>query len=105
MKENKIEKQVVQKISYWGLSGSLSLDSQNSEVQTKELVLSYDIQGKVTEIAKRKGDRIRKGETLIVILAVGMEIPVEADKDGIIQSIKVVIGQTVSKGSVIALIS
>ena len=105
MKENKIEKQVIQKISYWGLSGSLSLVSQDSEVQTKELVLSYDIQGKVTEIAKRKGDRIRKGETIIVILAVGLEIPVEADEDGIIQSIKVVIGQTVSKGSVIALIS
>lgn len=58
--------------------------------------------GKVFKIEAKVGQVMKAGETVIILEAMKMEIPVVAPKDGTVASIDVTEGQNVDAGQVMA---
>lgn len=60
--------------------------------------------GKVWKIEKNTGDQVSKGDTLLILEAMKMEIPVVAPVDGTISAITVQEGDAVASGETVAFI-
>ena len=58
--------------------------------------------GKVFQVPTSVGQKVEKGDTVIVIEAMKMEIPVVAPEAGTIASIDVAVGDAVESGAVLA---
>ena len=58
--------------------------------------------GKVFKLEKKAGDAVKKGDAVVVIEAMKMEIPVVAPQDGTVASIDVAVGDAVEAGAVLA---
>lgn len=58
--------------------------------------------GKVFSIPTKVGDAVKKGDAVIIIEAMKMEIPVVAPEDGTVASIDVAAGDAVEAGAVLA---
>ena len=58
--------------------------------------------GKVVSIEANVGQAVKSGDTVVIIEAMKMEIPVVAPKDGTIASINATVGQAVEAGAVLA---
>ena len=58
--------------------------------------------GKVFKLEKKAGDAVKRGEAVIIIEAMKMEIPVVAPQDGTVASIDVAVGDAVEAGAVLA---
>ena len=51
------------------------------------------------------GDRVNKGDTLIIVEAMKMESPIYAPENGVVQSVDVAKGQTVNSGQVLVVLA
>ena len=60
--------------------------------------------GKVWKIEKNTGEQVSKGDTLLILEAMKMEIPVVAPVDGTISAITVQEGDAVASGETVAFI-
>ena len=58
--------------------------------------------GKVFKIEVKVGQNVKKGDTVIVIEAMKMEIPVVATEDGTVASINVSEGEAIEAGALLA---
>ena len=58
--------------------------------------------GKVFKIEKKVGDAVKKGDAVVVVEAMKMEIPVVAPQDGTVASINVAVGDAVEAGALLA---
>ena len=58
--------------------------------------------GKVFKIEKNVGDKVAKGDAVLIVEAMKMEIPVVAPEDGTVASINVTVGDTVEAGALLA---
>lgn len=58
--------------------------------------------GKVFKVEANVGQKVSKGDTVIVVEAMKMEIPVVAPEDGTVASIDVAVGDAVEAGAVMA---
>jgi pyruvate carboxylase subunit B len=58
--------------------------------------------GNVYEVCFKEGDKVKAGDTLVILEAMKMETPVTAPEDGVIVSIEVEKGHTVQSGQLIA---
>ena len=58
--------------------------------------------GKVFKIEKKAGDAVKKGDAVVIIEAMKMEIPVVAPQDGTVASIDVAVGDAVEAGACLA---
>ena len=58
--------------------------------------------GKVFKLEKKVGDAVKKGDAVVIIEAMKMEIPVVAPQDGIVASIDVAVGDAIEAGAVLA---
>lgn len=58
--------------------------------------------GKVFKLEKKVGDTVKKGDAVVIIEAMKMEIPVVAPQDGTVASIDVAVGDAVEAGAVLA---
>ena len=58
--------------------------------------------GKVFQIPTKVGQKVSKGDAVVIIEAMKMEIPVVAPEDGTIASINVAVGDAVEAGGVLA---
>ena len=58
--------------------------------------------GKVFKIEKKVGDAVKKGDAVVIIEAMKMEIPVVAPADGTVASINVNVGDAVDAGATLA---
>ena len=58
--------------------------------------------GKVFKIEKNVGASVKKGDTVVIVEAMKMEIPVVAPQDGTVASIDVAVGDAVEAGAVLA---
>jgi acetyl-CoA/propionyl-CoA carboxylase biotin carboxyl carrier protein len=63
--------------------------------------LASPMQGTVVKIAVEEGQRIEAGDLIIVLEAMKMEQPLNAHKSGVIKSLKAVVGETVSSGTIL----
>jgi biotin carboxyl carrier protein len=66
--------------------------------------LLSQIPGRVVSIMVKVGDQIKKGDSIIVLESMKMQVAVKAHKDGEIKATKVKIGDTVSRNDVVAVI-
>lgn len=66
--------------------------------------LFSQIPGRVVSIMVKAGDQIKKGDSVIVLESMKMQVAVKAHKDGQIRDTKVKIGDTVSRNDVVAVI-
>lgn len=58
--------------------------------------------GKIFKIEKNVGDKVAKGDAVLILEAMKMEIPVVAPEDGTVASINVAVGDTVESGALLA---
>ena len=58
--------------------------------------------GKVFKIEANVGQSVKKGDAVIIIEAMKMEIPVVAPEDGTVASINVAVGDAIDAGTVLA---
>ena len=58
--------------------------------------------GKVFKIEAKVGQAVKKGDTVVIVEAMKMEIPVVAPQDGTIASVDVAVGDPVEAGAVLA---
>ena len=58
--------------------------------------------GKVFKLAKKVGDVVKRGDAVVIIEAMKMEIPVVAPEDGTVASVDVAVGDAVEAGAVLA---
>ena len=58
--------------------------------------------GKVFKMEKKVGDAVKKGDAVVIIEAMKMEIPVVAPQDGTVASIDVAVGDAIEAGAVLA---
>jgi biotin carboxyl carrier protein len=92
----------------------LKKHSKLTEILEKSIVLGgsssgenkllSQIPGRVVSIILRAGDQINKGDSIIVLESMKMQVAVKAHKDGQIRDIKVKVGDTVSRNDIVALI-
>ena len=59
--------------------------------------LSAPMPGQVRAVNVKEGDAVTKGQTLLVLEAMKMEIRIQAPRDGIVSSVSVEVGQTVER--------
>ena len=58
--------------------------------------------GKVFKVEASAGQAVKKGDTVVILEAMKMEIPVVAPQDGTVASIDVAVGDAVEAGAVLA---
>jgi acetyl-CoA carboxylase biotin carboxyl carrier protein len=62
------------------------------------------ITGNVWKIEVAVGDQVSDGDTVAILESMKMEIPVEAEDDGIVKEIRCEEGQSVSEGDVLVVL-
>jgi biotin carboxyl carrier protein len=82
------------------LEKSMALGASSSG----ENKLLSQIPGRVVSIMVKTGDQIKKGDSVIVLESMKMQVAVKAHKDGQIRDTKVKIGDTVSRNDLLAVI-
>ena len=58
--------------------------------------------GKVFKLEAKPGQAVKKGDAVVIIEAMKMEIPVVAPEDGTVASIDVAVGDAIEAGAVLA---
>ena len=58
--------------------------------------------GKIFKIEKNVGDSVKKGDTVVILEAMKMEIPVVAPADGTVASVNCSVGDPVEAGALLA---
>ena len=66
--------------------------------------LSAPMPGQIRAVNVKAGDTVTKGQTLIVLEAMNMEIRVQAPRDGLVSSVSVEVGQTVEREQILAVV-
>lgn len=61
--------------------------------------------GKVFKIEAKVGQAVKKGDAVVIIEAMKMEIPVVAPEDGTVASVDVAVGDAIESGAVLATLS
>jgi biotin carboxyl carrier protein len=69
-----------------------------------KLQAKSEVSGFVWKIEAVPGQRVAKGDTLILIESMKMEIPVVAEADGVVVTISVEEGAAVDEGSTVAVL-
>ena len=82
------------------LGKSLSKISQTSGVNN----LTSQIPGRVVSVLGKPGDSVKKGDSIVALESMKMQVAVKSHKDGKIKEIKVKQGDTVSRNDIIAVI-
>ncbi len=62
------------------------------------------VTGKVWKIEKPVGDAVAAGESVMILESMKMEIPIESPVAGVLQSITVAEGESVSEGQVLGVV-
>ena len=64
-----------------------------------------EITGNVWKVLVKVGDKVAAGDTLVILESMKMEIPVETQDDGEVLEVRVVEGQSIDEGGVVAVLS
>ncbi len=67
--------------------------------------VTAQLPGKVLKVLVKPGDRVRKGDVLLTIESMKMEIEIYAESDGVVKEIKVKPGDPVNTGDVLVVLS
>ena len=75
-----------------------------SNLDVDEIKLETPVQGVVWKVAVKVGQTVEAGETILIIEAMKMEIPIESSSPGIVRELLVSEGNQVQQDSVVAVI-
>lgn len=104
LRTNKFESTTM--ISGLGLD---ALITEKSAATSKSAALSGGLNspmpGKIFKVTALVGDKVKKGQTILILEAMKMEHAIKADKDGVVQKIFFKEGEQVQGGVVLAEIS
>ncbi|MDO4478362.1 MAG: biotin/lipoyl-binding carrier protein [Lachnospiraceae bacterium] len=64
--------------------------------------VAAQVAGMVWKVVAKVGDSLKKGDNIVILEAMKMEIPVVAPEDGVVAGINVSEGDTVNNGDLIA---
>ncbi|MDD2464080.1 MAG: biotin/lipoyl-binding protein [Desulfobulbus sp.] len=73
--------------------------------QRQPIEVRTHLPGNIYEVLCVQGDRVKKGETMVILEAMKMESPIYATEDGVVLSVEVSKGQTVTAGQVLFVIA
>ncbi len=62
------------------------------------------IPGRVISISVNKGDHVQKGDNIVVLESMKMQVAIKSHKDGVIKELKVNEGQSISRNDVVAVL-
>lgn len=68
----------------------------------KEITAS--MAGTILNVLKSEGEEVAAGQEVVVLESMKMEIPIEATVDGVVESVKVNIGDFVNEGDVLVVL-
>ncbi|WP_040213993.1 biotin/lipoyl-containing protein [Clostridium polynesiense] len=71
---------------------------QKGEVNGSGLVMDAPMPGNIIEVSVKQGDRVKKGDLLVILEAMKMENEIVSPVDGTVVNIGVTKGQTVNPG-------
>ena len=84
------------------------LEKSLSRIQSKEggieNSLTSQIPGRVVNILTKKGDPVKKGDSVIILESMKMQVAIKSHRDGHIKEIKVTQGATVGRNEVVAIV-
>jgi acetyl/propionyl-CoA carboxylase alpha subunit len=60
--------------------------------------LSSPMPGKLIRVVKAEGERVLKGEPILVVVAMKMELPIRAPRDAVVKAIRAKVGERVAPG-------
>jgi biotin carboxyl carrier protein len=67
-------------------------------------IVEAPLTGKIIKVEVKVGDKVKEGDTVVVLESMKMENPIVAPVDGTITKINVTVGQVVKTGETIAII-
>ena len=67
----------------------------------KMVAIIASMPGRVVDIKVKAGDRVEPGQELCTIEAMKMQMPVASPQNGVVKEIRVMVGQSVTKGGVL----
>ncbi len=97
----------------WIDSGQLSFSSETKEIESgpaaDELppgaeAVEAHVPGSVWKLAVKEGEQVRRGQTLLIVESMKMEILVEAPRDAVVLRLLVTEGRPVSPGQVVCVL-
>lgn len=74
-------------------------------VAAGETPVKAPMPGKITKVLAKDGDRVKKGDVLLLLEAMKMQNEITAPGEGTVRSIGVAPGQSVKPGDILAVIS
>ena len=92
----------IQVKSITGVEGKSVKNTKSAAAGATENDIVASLPGAVHKILVSPGDQVKKGQAVVVLEAMKMEIEVKAPKDGVIGSIEVSKGQSVANNQVVA---
>jgi acetyl-CoA/propionyl-CoA carboxylase biotin carboxyl carrier protein len=63
------------------------------------------MQGTIVKVLVSQGDSVEAGQTICVLEAMKMENPINTDRAGTVQELKVAVGDALGAGDVVAVIA
>lgn len=87
--------EILEKFSGRSVSSS-GLSSQNS--------ISSQIPGRVISLTINKGDSVKKGDNIVVLESMKMQIAIKSHRDGVIKELRVKEGQSISRHDIVAIL-
>ncbi len=79
-------------------------ETPKTELQQGEIAIKSPMPGTVFKIEKKSGDKIKKGDVILIIESMKMENRVIAEKDGVLKSINVALGDRVESTTILAIL-
>lgn len=79
-------------------------DIEKKETKGGENIIKAPLPGTIFSILVKKGQKIKKGKTLLKLVAMKMENDITSTKEGIIKDIKVKKNDSVNKGDILVII-
>jgi acetyl/propionyl-CoA carboxylase alpha subunit len=76
----------------------------SSDVEEEAGSLVAPMPGSVVSVSVGVGDRVRKGQTLVVLEAMKMEHPIGSPEDGVVTEIRVAAGEQVERGALLVVV-
>ncbi|MEJ7641537.1 MAG: acetyl-CoA carboxylase biotin carboxyl carrier protein subunit [Candidatus Nitrosocosmicus sp.] len=66
--------------------------------------ISSQIPGRVISVSLSKGDSVNKGDNIVVLESMKMQVAIKSPRDGVIKELKVKEGQSISRNDVVAVL-
>lgn len=101
-----------EELARWHRDGQFQFTSQEAPPEVKEEItipegaeaIESPVTGSVWKVLVESGDVVHVGQNLCILEAMKMEIPIQAENDGVVVQVPIEVGQKVVAGDVLAVV-